>query len=55
MSSEEEDKVLFEMYHINGYDGSVGSPDTTIDSVGAAPVDIVRSEQVDSDVDMRRF
>lgn len=51
--SSEEDKVLFEMYHINGYDGSVGSPDTTIDSIGAAPVDIVHSEQVDSDDTLR--
>ena len=53
MSSEAEDKVLFEMYHINGYDGSVGSPNTTIDSIGATPVDIVHPEQVDSDVDLR--
>lgn len=42
MSSE--DKVLFEMYHINGYDGSVRPPDTTIDSISAAPVDIVHPE-----------
>lgn len=44
MSSEAEDKVLFEMYHINGYDGSVGSPDITADSIGAAPVDNVHSK-----------
>lgn len=44
MSSEEEDKVLFTRYGIIGYDGSVGSPDTTIDSIGAAPIDNVHSE-----------
>lgn len=47
---ETETQILFSRYSIMGYSGSVGSPDTTIDSIGTTPVDIVRSEQVDSDV-----
>lgn len=44
MDYEIETQILFSRYGIMGYDGSVGSPDTTIDSIGAAPVDIVHSK-----------
>ena len=50
MSSEAEDKVLFEMYHIIGYSGSVGTPDATIDSIGAAPDNNTPSSEMDNDV-----
>lgn len=44
MDYEIETQILFSRYGIIGYSGSVGSPDTTIDSIGAAPVDIIHSE-----------
>lgn len=50
MDYEVETQVLFSRYHILGYDGSVGSPDTTIDSIGAAPADIVHTSEMGDDV-----
>lgn len=55
MDYEIETQILFSRYGIMGYSGSVGSPDTTIYSIGTTPVDIVRSEQMGDDVDLRRF
>lgn len=41
------------MYHIIGYSGSVGSPDATIDSIGAAPDNSTPSSEMGDDVNLR--
>lgn len=32
MDVELETQILFQMYHIRGYDGSIGNPDATVNS-----------------------
>lgn len=50
MSSEAEDKVLFSRYGIIGYDGSVGTPDAAIDSIGTTPDNSTPSSEMGDDV-----
>ena len=47
--SSEEDNLLFKVYHISGYSGSIGSPDITADSIVANVDTNTTSAQMDDD------